>query len=99
MLVPSNETVQESPMSTGLKSPGSPQWRTPIKTPNTTWGWKEMNDSAEKEIVSDDDVIDEDKMDLNCPVIPVTREEKERLQRHSLIIKVLGRKVSYSYLL
>lgn len=36
-----------------------------------------------------------------CPVIPVTREEKERLRRPwhlTLIIKLLGKKVNYSYL-
>ncbi|XP_031131691.1 uncharacterized protein LOC116033077 [Ipomoea triloba] len=46
--------------------------------------------------------MDEGKNDPNCPRIPVTKEEKERLRRpwrRSLILRVLGRKVSYSYLL
>lgn len=51
------------------------------------------------EEISDEERMDEDKIDPNCPIIPVTREEKERLRRPSLIIRVLGRKVSYSYLL
>ncbi|XP_031124243.1 uncharacterized protein LOC116026956 [Ipomoea triloba] len=45
--------------------------------------------------------MDEANSDPNCPRIPVTKEEKERLRRpwqHTLIVKVLGRKVSYSYL-
>ncbi|XP_019176912.1 PREDICTED: uncharacterized protein LOC109172219 [Ipomoea nil] len=49
---------------------------------------------------SDDDEVDLDE-DPECPEIPLTREDKIRMRkpwRESLIVKVLGRKVGYTYL-
>lgn len=63
MSTPPVEIVQETLMSTGLPSQDSNQWRTLVKTPNNVWGRKETNEATEKEIVSDDEVMDEDNMD------------------------------------
>lgn len=98
---PVDGIVQETPVSAGLKSPESAQWRTPVETPNNAWGRKLNYDPLEKEVVSDEEPMEEIDPDPNCPVIPVSKEEKERLRRpwrRTLIVKVLGRKVSYSYL-
>lgn len=54
----------------------------------------------ENEVVSDDDDIDREE-DPECPEVRLTKEEKIRLRKPwkcSLIIKVLGRKVGYTYL-
>ncbi|XP_031112012.1 uncharacterized protein LOC116015986 [Ipomoea triloba] len=98
---PEVEMVQETPISTGQKSPESAQWRTPAATPNHAWYQHQAQERIDEEQVSDEEVMNEDEIDPMCPVIPVTREEKERLRRpwrKLLIIKVLGRRVSYSYL-
>lgn len=75
-LLSSNEIVQEAPLSAGLMSPDSSQWRTPVETPNQAWAGENIMDSVEMEVVSGDNEIDESKMDQNCLVIPVTKEEK-----------------------
>ncbi|XP_031111866.1 uncharacterized protein LOC116015840 [Ipomoea triloba] len=96
------EMVQETPLSAGLNSPESVQWGTPVETPNPAWGKSIHADPINTEVCSDEEAMEEDKMDPNWPRIPVTKEEKERLRRpwrRSLILRVLGRKVSYSYLL
>ncbi|XP_031106253.1 uncharacterized protein LOC116010899 [Ipomoea triloba] len=98
---PIDGIIQETPMSAGLKSSDSTQWRTPIETPNNAWGRKENYESTEQEEVSDEETMEEVESDPNCPVIPVSREEKERLRRpwrRTLIVKVLGRKVGYLFL-
>lgn len=52
--------------------------------------------------MSNDEDGAEEKVDENdCPVIKVTKDEKVRLRkpwRQPLIIKVLGRRIGYSYL-
>lgn len=99
---PSTEMVQETPYLAGLKSLESVQWRTPATTPSHAWNRRVTYNLPETEEASDEEVMDEYKADLNCPVVLVTKEEKNRLRRpwrRLLIIKVLGRKVSYSYLL
>lgn len=57
----------------------------------------------EEEMASDDEEEDEDmENDKECPLIRLTKEEKARLRRpwrQSLIIKVMGKKVGYTYLL
>lgn len=96
------EATQETPLSADPLTPESAQWGTPVETPNPTWGKKPSADPIDIVECSDEETMDEDKIDPNCPRIPVTKEEKERLRRpwrRSLILKVLGRKVSYSYLL
>ena len=55
-----------------------------------------------KEDISDDeeDMVDEEGSE-DCPVIPVSKEEKRRLRRpqqKTLIIKVMGRTVGFKYL-
>ncbi|XP_031120258.1 uncharacterized protein LOC116023400 [Ipomoea triloba] len=97
-----DDTVQETQFLADLKSPDSTQWRTPVETPNTAWGRKEVPDTFDKEVVSEDEDMNDERSYPKCPVIHVTKEEKESLRRpwrRTLIIKVLGRKVSYSYLL
>nr|GMD45567.1 uncharacterized protein LOC109173568 [Ipomoea batatas] len=80
----------------------SVQWKIPVQTPNQAWNIKEQNEPVAMEYDSNDDIVDGSKKDPKCPIISVTKEEKERLRRpwrRSLIIKLLGRKVSYCYLL
>lgn len=98
---PDDELVHETPLSAGLKTPKSAQWRTPAATPSHAWQQERPQEPPVEEIVLDEEAMNEDDMDPLCPVVPVTREEKERLRRpwrRSLIIKVLGRMVNYSYL-
>lgn len=102
MQTPFQGSGQATPLADGLKSPESVQWGTPVETPNTAWGRKDTPEPLETDEVSDEDTMEEDIGDPNCPRIPVTKAEKERLRRpwrQSLILRVLGRKVSYSYLL
>lgn len=60
-------------------------------------------EKSEEDLVSDDESDDKEKEgDVDCPAITLTKEEKVRLRkpwRQSLIIKVLGKKVGYAYLL
>nr|GME10406.1 uncharacterized protein LOC109174707 [Ipomoea batatas] len=56
---PIDGIIQETPMSAGLKSPDSTQWRTPIETPNNAWGRKENYESTEQEEVSDEETMEE----------------------------------------
>ncbi|XP_031096887.1 uncharacterized protein LOC116001136 [Ipomoea triloba] len=98
----SGNNAQEAQLLADLKSPESAQWRTPVETPNTARGRKEILESFEKEAISEDEEMNEGESDPNCPIIHITKEEKERLRRpwrRTLIIKVLGQKVSYSFLL
>nr|GME19896.1 uncharacterized protein LOC109156274 [Ipomoea batatas] len=65
-------------------------------------GQKRTSEPVEEELISDEESMDQDKANPNCPVIPVTKEEKTHLRcpwRRTLIIRVLRRKVAYSYLL
>ncbi|XP_031097172.1 uncharacterized protein LOC116001433 [Ipomoea triloba] len=97
-----NEGVQGASASAGLMSPGSAQWRTPVETPSNMWGRKENATRLDDVEVSDEESMEVGESDPNCPVITVTKEEKERLRRpwrRTLIIKVLGRKIGYSFLL
>lgn len=51
---------------------------------------------------SDDDVYDKEEDEADCPLICLTKEEKAELRgkwRNSLIVKVWGRTVGYTYLL
>lgn len=99
---PIDGAIQEIPFADVMKSPDSNQWLTPVETPNTAWGRKEPSEPVEEELISDEESMDQDKANPNCPVIPVTKEEKTHLRcpwRRTLIIRVLGRKVAYSYLL
>lgn len=94
--------VQETPSASGMKSLESAQWRTPAATPSHACQQKEPLERPEEDEVLDEEVMNADETDPMCPVIPVTKEEKEMLRRpwrRSLIIKVLGRKVNYPYLL
>lgn len=53
-----------------------------------------VSDDEENEVRNEDDVI--------CPVIKLTKEDKKWLRglwKQTLIIKVMGRKVGYAYLL
>nr|GLL39812.1 uncharacterized protein LOC109156274 [Ipomoea trifida] len=78
------------------------QWRNIAVTPSHAWQTKDSKDTPVVEEVSDDDEMEDDMPDPNYQVVPVTKEEKERIcrpWRRSLIIQILGRKVSYSYLL
>ncbi|XP_031108885.1 uncharacterized protein LOC116013635 [Ipomoea triloba] len=96
------EIGQETTTFAGLKSPDSTRWQTPVETPNTAWGRKNVEDPFDKETASDDEIMGDERADPNCPIIRVTKEEKERLRRpwrRTLIIKLLGRKVSYSFLI
>ncbi|XP_031101934.1 uncharacterized protein LOC116005836 [Ipomoea triloba] len=93
--------VQETPMRIGFKSPESTQWQTPVETLSNAWRRRDNADPLEKEVVSDEESMVDVDSDPNCPVITVTREEKELLRRpwrRTLIVKVLGRKVGYSFL-
>lgn len=59
-------------------------------------------EEAELEEVSDDEEDGPRRDEPDCPVIRLSRMEKARLRkpwRQSLIIKVMGRKVGYAYLL
>ncbi|XP_019199070.1 PREDICTED: uncharacterized protein LOC109192823 [Ipomoea nil] len=97
---PGTETVAETPMGDELMSPD--KWTMPAVTPSNAWHRKEVTPQTDLEIVSDDDEMDEDGFVSEHPIIRVTKEEKERLRRpwrRSLIIKILGRTVSYPYLL
>ncbi|XP_019172106.1 PREDICTED: uncharacterized protein LOC109167539 [Ipomoea nil] len=94
--------VQDTPAENELLSPASAQWKTPDATPNQAWGRKDFNSTAYRDVDSDEESMDEEALDPCNPVIPITEEEKERIRRpwrKSLICKVLGRKVSYFYLL
>lgn len=98
---PRDGADQVTPLSAGIMSPEAVQWKTPVETPNSAWNRKVSFDTAELEAVSEEESMEEDKSDPNCPIIPVTKEEKERLRRpwrKTLIVKVLGRKVNYHYL-
>lgn len=56
----------------------------------------------EEEIISDVEQYGEDDEDDGCPVIRLSREDKIRLRkpwRQTLIVKVLGRTIGYTYLL
>ncbi|XP_019180087.1 PREDICTED: uncharacterized protein LOC109175269 [Ipomoea nil] len=93
------DAAQETPTGDELMSPD--QWKTPVATPINAWGRKEVISHPQPEIVSDDDAMEDESFVSEYPIIRVTKEEKERLRRpwrRSLILKVLGRTVSYSYL-
>nr|GMD33042.1 uncharacterized protein LOC109175269 [Ipomoea batatas] len=82
-------------------TPDSANWRTPAETPHNAWARKDTQ-PQEEEAVSDDDTTKDANFTSEYPIIPVTKVEKERLRRpwrRSLIIRVLGRTVSYTYLL
>lgn len=72
---------------------------------NILTGLEEENTAEKTEIdlVSDDENEDNDRDDeVDCPAITLTKEEKVRLRKpweQSLIIKVMGRRVGYAYLL
>ncbi|XP_031120629.1 uncharacterized protein LOC116023759 [Ipomoea triloba] len=56
----------------------------------------------EIDLVSDDEEEADDDIDINCPVIRLSREEKVRLWsklKQTLIVKVMGRSMGYGYLL
>lgn len=63
----------------------------------------EKKDKEEEDMASDDEHEDKEREgDKDCPVITLTKKEKARLRkqwRQSLIIKVMGKVVGYSYLL
>ncbi|XP_019184262.1 PREDICTED: uncharacterized protein LOC109179151 [Ipomoea nil] len=93
---------QETPMGeAGTNTPNSSQWRTPAATPSRAWNPRVLTQPQEDEAVFDDD-MEQDGVSYDYPVIRVTKEEKERFcrpWRRSLILHLLGRTVSYSYLL
>lgn len=64
---------------------------------------RNKTETSEEEMAYDDEKEEEDKeSDTDCPVIKLTKEEKARLRkpwRQSLIIKVMGKRVGYAYLL
>ncbi|XP_019193094.1 PREDICTED: uncharacterized protein LOC109187360 [Ipomoea nil] len=94
LLSPKDALGQDSPTE-------SNQWRTPLVSPSNPWN-RRIPDRAPVEEIDSDDDMEEDGVTFDYPVIRVTKEEKERLRcpwRRSLIVKVLGRSVGYSYLL
>ncbi|XP_019178353.1 PREDICTED: uncharacterized protein LOC109173568 [Ipomoea nil] len=98
----SSRTRQESPSLADIASPESNQWTTPAASPSSAWTRRTQMPPMEEEYDSDDDVMNENLAKSEYPVILVTKEEKERLRRpwrKSLIIKLLGRTVGYSFLL
>ncbi|XP_031124327.1 uncharacterized protein LOC116027041 [Ipomoea triloba] len=93
------ETSTESPMG---DAPEKQAGETLVNTSeSTTTGNKQILE--EIDLVSDDEEEDGDTdVDGGCPVIRLTKEEKVRLRakwRQSLIVKVMGRNVGYTYLL
>lgn len=62
-----------------------------------------MKEKTEEEQVSDDETEEKDsEEDDDYPIIKLSKKEKVRLRKpwkQSLIIKVMGRKVGYAYLL
>ncbi|XP_019173794.1 PREDICTED: uncharacterized protein LOC109169367 [Ipomoea nil] len=96
------QVTMESPTEPRAFSPESSQWRTPVITPNQVWNRRESFQPTEEAEESDDDTMEEDGRSFDYPVIKVTKEEKKRLRRpwrRSLILRVLGRTVGYSFLL
>lgn len=57
--------------------PESAQWRTLAAMPNHAWHQEQPQKSTKEELVSDEEAMNEDEVDPMCPVIPVTKEEKE----------------------
>lgn len=97
---PPEEQMNETPTEAEAVTPESSQWRTLTQTPQDGWARKGFQ-PQEEEVVSEDDTMDDGTFKSEFPIIPVTKEEKERLRRpwrRSLIIKVLGRTVNYTYL-
>ncbi|XP_031120215.1 uncharacterized protein LOC116023359 [Ipomoea triloba] len=98
--MPAEDQIKETPTKAEARTPESNQWKTPAETPHNVWATKEPHPQAE-EIVPEDDTMDNGSFKSDFPIITVTKAEKERLRRpwrRSLIIRVLGRKVNYSYL-
>ena len=63
-----------------------------------------FQDQEQESWLSDDDELDdfEKEEDLECPAIRLTKEEKARIRRpwkHTLIIKLLGRRIGFTLLL
>ncbi|XP_019172110.1 PREDICTED: uncharacterized protein LOC109167542 [Ipomoea nil] len=85
-----------------LLFPDSTQWRTPSDTPVHASSHSVVPDSLAVEDNLEDADMEDDRSVPSNPVIPISEEEKERIRRpwrRSLIIRILGRKVGYSYLL
>ncbi|XVF43936.1 hypothetical protein PTKIN_Ptkin02bG0081000 [Pterospermum kingtungense] len=56
----------------------------------------------EDDFISDDEAMCEEEKEEDCPTIFLSKEEKACLRRpwrQTLIVKVMGRKMGYSYLL
>ncbi|XP_031131985.1 uncharacterized protein LOC116033376 [Ipomoea triloba] len=68
-------------------------------------GMEEMHENKEQDEAEEpisDDEMNWGEDDPDCPRVIITKEEKARIRRpwrRSLIVRVLGRRVSYSYLL
>lgn len=73
--------TQETPTAAGLTTPESAHWRTPVETPSNAWGRGINAMQAEAKANSEEEPMDDEEADPNCPVIRVTKEEKERLRR------------------
>ncbi|XP_019200283.1 PREDICTED: uncharacterized protein LOC109193913 [Ipomoea nil] len=89
-------------MEAELMSPEFAQWGTPTDTPIQDWAKEAVKDSFERDNIAEESEMEEDLADFNNPVIPISEEEKERIRRpwsRSLIVKVLGRRIGYVYLL
>lgn len=75
----------------------------PVTFKEACMGYKGLEDEnlADLGYVSDDDVIAQEDEKEDCPTIALTKAEKTRLRRPwhlTLIVKVMGRKVGYTYL-
>lgn len=89
-----------------IENDGINRTRTPEKN---VWSFREAltGKTQEKEREKEDEASDDDGYDEKddtdeCPLITLTKEEKVRIRRpwkQTLIIKVLGRTVGYTYLL
>lgn len=77
-------------------------WNNKVSFREVLTGKEDDGKMREEDYVSDDDAYDVKDDNVDCPIISLTKEEKARIRkpwRQTLIIKVLGRTVGYTYLL
>ena len=59
-------------------------------------------DELDDWVSDEEDDVDEEEQDLDCPIISLSKEDKKRLRKpwqHTLILKLLGRSIGYNMLL
>ncbi|XP_019163602.1 PREDICTED: uncharacterized protein LOC109159944 [Ipomoea nil] len=99
---PPDSGLMETSVGQRTSTPDSAQGRSPAATPSNPWNRRPSQPATEDKADSDDDEMEANGKTYDYPVILVTKEEKERLRRpwrRSLILRVLGRTVGYSFLL